>query len=242
VTVPALAVRAPALLSALAVQAVRASALVAVALAMLIVVATPGCGAPAAPAPPPAAPPAPQSFPEDARPLARYHSKRLALTVPLPDGHTWRIDDHSRPELLLRHEPTRSTLVVAVIRADELVGRDQCEKLALERHLVPRVETQQTVEEQVSITQGTYDTRVRVTLAPGTTADKPIAGHVTAFGGFLRKCFVFDFATEVDRAKDADVLSSRLAFARARILGGLALDPFAAVARDTPGSERAEPP
>jgi hypothetical protein len=186
---------------------------------------------------------APESFPEDARPLGRYHSKRLALSVPLPDGRSWRVDDHSRPELVLRHEPTRSTLVVAVLRADELVGRDQCEKLALERHVVPHLETQQTVEEEVSITQGTYDTRVRVTLAPGTSADKPIAGHVTAFGGFLRKCFVFDFATEVDRAGDAAVLSSRLAFARARILGGLSLDPFAAVARDgSAGAERADPP
>jgi hypothetical protein len=30
------------------------------------------------------------------------------------------------------------------------------------------------------------------------------------------------------------VLSSRLAFARARILGGLELDPFGTVSRDTP--------
>ncbi len=52
-----------------------------------------------------------------------------------------------------------------------------------------------------------------------------------AFGGFLRKCYVFDFATRVDSAKDESVLSERLAFARARILGGLALEVLGVVPR-----------
>jgi hypothetical protein len=192
--------------------------------------------APAAPpvAPPPPAPRVAVAFAEDPGPIPRYHSKRLGLSVPLPGGREWHIDDHSRPELVLRHDPTQSTVVIAVVRADELVGRTQCEKLALERRLAPREELQ-TLEDVVEVTQRTYDTRVRVALAPGSGPESPIVGHVLAYGGFLRKCLVFAFTTQVDRAAEAPVLSSRLAFARARIFGGLELDPFAAVPRDAPG-------
>jgi hypothetical protein len=194
-------------------------------------------GACAAPAPaPPAAPPRapdPVAFREDPAPLPRYHSKRLALSIPLPDGRAWKIDDHSQPELVMRHDPTRSTIVAAILRADDLVGRNQCEQMAREAHLLPR-EDLRLLEDQVTLTQGSYDTRIRVGLVPGPRPDSPIVGYVVAVGGFLRKCYVFSFATSIDRAADEAVLSSRLAFARERILGGLSLDAFATVPRDRP--------
>jgi hypothetical protein len=213
-----------------------------VALASLVALTSACARNPATPAA--AAPRArvPIAFPDDPTPLPRYHSKRLALSVPLPNGREWAIDDHSQPELVLRHDPTRSTIVAAVLRADELVGRTQCEALARESHLLPR-EDLRTLEDEVAITQGNYDTRIRVALAPGARPESPMTGYVVAVGGFLRKCFVFTFATEVDRAADEPVLSSRLAFARARILGGLELDAFASVPRDRPeGPSRAPLP
>jgi hypothetical protein len=214
------------------------------ALVVLAALATCACGGRSAPpvqsGPPPVA--APIAFSEDPAPLPRYHSKRLALSVPLPDGRAWVIDDHSRPELVLRHDPTRSTIVAAVLRADELVGRTQCEQMARAERLLPH-EDLRLLEDVIAITQGNYDTRIRVGLAPGARPDSPIIGYVTAVGGFLRKCFVFSFSTEVERAADAPVLSSRLAFARARILGGMELDAFASVPRDRPtGPAGAAPP
>jgi len=173
------------------------------------------------------------AFVDDLKPLPRYQSKRLALSLPLPDGAAWRIDDHSRPELVATHAPTRSKIVVAVMRTDALVGRSQCEDLAHEHKLVPSGDLS-TLEDEVAITQSTFDTRIRVALEVGTRADRPIVGHVMAFGGFLRKCLVFDFSTEVDGASSSPVLSSRLAFARARILGGLKLDPFGTISRGAP--------
>jgi hypothetical protein len=170
-------------------------------------------------------------FPDDPRPLPRYRSKRFALSLPLPDGRTWRIDDHSKPELVATHAPTRSTVLVSVFHADELVGRSQCEALAHVHRLVPAVDLT-VLEEETAITQQTFDTRTVVGIAPGSTPDQPLVGHVMAFGGFLRKCFVFDFATEVDGAADEPVLSSRLAYARARILGGLEIDPLGTVHRE----------
>jgi hypothetical protein len=168
--------------------------------------------------------------------LPVFHSKRFALTLPLPDGATWRIDDHTHETLVATHAPTRSTVTVVVFRADELVGRRQCEDLARTRKLVALPDDLHVLEEQTGITQQTFDTRTVVGVAPGATPAEPLVGHVSAFGGFLRKCFAFDFATQVDGAAGEDVLSSRLAYARARILGGLAIEALGIVEREHPAA------
>jgi hypothetical protein len=193
-----------------------------------------GCGASPTPHEVSGAPPkaAAIAFPDDLVALPRFHSKRLAVSVPLPDGHVWRIDDHSQPELVATHAPTRSKLVVAVFRADELVGRGQCEALSRGRRLLPPVDLR-TLEDGAAITQQTFDTRVWVAIDPGRGPGASLVGYVMAFGGFLRKCFAFVFSTQVDNAADEPVLSSRLAFVRARILGGLELDAFGTPPRDT---------
>jgi hypothetical protein len=156
----------------------------------------------------------------------------LAVSVPLPDGHAWRIDDHSQPELVATHAPTRSKLVVAVFRTDDLVGRGQCEVLSRGQRLVPPGDFR-TLEDGAAITQQTFDTRVWVAIDPGSGPGASLVGYVIAFGGFLRKCFAFVFSTQVDNASDEPVLSSRLAFVRARIFGGLVLDAFGTLPRDS---------
>ena len=191
------------------------------------------CGTPATPAVSQPPKTVAASFPDDPRPLPHFHSARFALSLPLPDGRAWRIDDHSQEVLVATHPPTRSRVTVATFRAEELVGRSQCEALARERRLVAREEVR-PLEEETGLTQETFDTRTVLTVVPGATPDQPLVGHVTAFGGFLRKCFVFDFSTEVDGAAEEPILSARLAYARARILGGMKLDPFAVVQREAP--------
>jgi hypothetical protein len=180
------------------------------------------------------------AFADDPSPLARYHSKRLAVSVPLPDGRSWRIDDHSQPELVATHQATRSRLLVAVFHADELVGRTQCEALSRARKLVPTGDLR-TLEDESTVTQQTFDTRVWVAIEPGSGPDHSLVGYVVAFGGFLRKCFAFVFSTQIDGATDEPVLSSRLAFARSRVLGGLELDAFGDVPRDFPPGSGAQP-
>ncbi len=180
----------------------------------------------------PAPPPPPAFFPDDPHPLPVFHSARLGLSLPLPDGRAWRIDDHSTPELLATHAATRSRVLVAVVRADALVGRQQCEALARQQKLVPAGEMR-TIEDAIEIRQETFDTRVRVGVLPGSTPSDPVVGHVMAFGGFLRKCFVFDYSTEANGARKRMPSPSRLATARARILGGLKIDPFGVVERQS---------
>jgi hypothetical protein len=170
--------------------------------------------------------------------LPRYHSKRLALWLPLPSGSAWRIDDHSRPELEATHALTRSRVVVAVLHTDDLVGRSQCEERAVEAKLVPEL-PMQTIDDEVEVTQHTFDTRIRVALAGPARQGAPLVGHVLAFGGYLRKCYVFDFSTEVAGVSDEPALSSRLAFARTRILGGLQLEAVGTLSRESPAG--AEP-
>ncbi|MBV9947454.1 MAG: hypothetical protein JOZ69_11435, partial [Myxococcales bacterium] len=156
-----------------------------------------------------------EPFAEEAGALIRYHSARLSASLPLPDGRAWRIDDHSRPELVATHAPTRSRVVLSVLRAEELVGRAQCEERARARGLLPGADLR-TVEDEATFTAQGFDTRIWVALAPGRGPDAPLAGHVMAFGGLLRKCFVLVFSTEVAGAAEEPVLSSRLALARTR--------------------------
>jgi hypothetical protein len=174
--------------------------------------------------------------------VVRYRSHRFSLSLPLPGGRAWRIDDHSQPALVATHAPTRSRLVVSVFSADQLVGRTQCEDLARSHKLVPDDGGGgRTVEDHVAITQETFDTRIQVTLEPGNGSDRSLGGRVTAFGGFLRKCFAFVYTTNVDAVTDEAILSSRLAVARTRILGGLELEPFDVVPRDSPAGPKLAP-
>jgi hypothetical protein len=174
------------------------------------------------------------TFGDDTARLPRYRSKRLSLSLPLPDGSAWRIDDHTSPALIATHAPTRSRVLVAVFRADEPVGRTQCEELARGAGYLADGPSR-TLDDEIAVTQSTFDTRIRVALRPGSDSRQPLVGEVTAVGGFLRKCYVFDFSTEVGGADDEPALSARLAFARTRILGGLELQPFDAVPRLAPG-------
>jgi hypothetical protein len=205
--------------------------------ALVVFEGLPGCAQPAVQVPTGAAPTrvAAAEFAEGLSPLPRYHSSRFSASLPLPDGRAWRIDDHSRPELVATHAPTRSSVLLSVFRADDLVGRAQCELLARVRKLVPNGDLR-TLEDDATLTQQTFDTRVWVAVDPGRGPNGTLGGYVMAFGGFLRKCFVFVFSTQVEDASDEPVLSSRLAFARARILGGLELDIFGAIPRDQPAS------
>src|SRR5919205_509074 len=41
-----------------------------------------------------------------------YHSKRFELSLGLPDGAAWKIDDHRSAWLRASHEPTRSSLAL----------------------------------------------------------------------------------------------------------------------------------
>src|SRR4051794_10252706 len=104
--------------------------LVTFATALLTLTITSGCGTSPAPRPPPslhATPHRAPSYPIDDASWGRYHSRRFLLSVPLPDGKSWRIDDHSHPFLLAVHEPTSSQVAILTTQEDDLMNRQKCE-------------------------------------------------------------------------------------------------------------------
>lgn len=210
-----------------------------------VVVGGAACGEPPTATPPrapesPAAPSAPRYPTEDAA-WGRYHSKRFQLSFPLPDGKAWRIDDHSRPALFALHEATASRVWVQATQEDELVNRQKCEARARDLGWVTSTKLT-TVEDVTTIGPEAYDSRIWVAL----DAAKPggaIEGHVYLFGAFIRRCLLVHVSTTVPSAKDEDVLSERLALARARIVRSLTIDPprvtdDATVPRDKPDIRR----
>lgn len=144
------------------------------------------------------------------------------MSVPLPDGKSWKIDDHAQPELHAAHDPTRSRLVLFAWSENELMNRARCEDKARNRGLV--ADGLSTVDDTVTIGPEAYDTRVWVAVMPGKDARAPVVGHVFAFGAFVRRCLFLDFQSEVASAKEEETLSSRLAVVKVRLLGGLTLD------------------
>ena len=187
-------------------------------------------------APPRAADASTQPFAADDKGWGRFHSKRFGVSIPLPDGRAWRIDDHSRPELFATHAPTRSQLVLESWFEPDLMNRQRCEERARARGLAPTEndarDVLRTVSDEVVTAPDAYDTRLWVAIAPGTNESAPLTGHLFAFGAFLRKCLLFHFSTEVPTGKDEIALGDRLAAARVRIFDGLKLDDFDSVPRE----------
>ncbi|HQY62601.1 MAG: hypothetical protein IPF92_29700 [Myxococcales bacterium] len=153
---------------------------------------------------------------------APFHSKRHLLTVRLPEGRAWRIDDHTTPELRATHEGTQTELTVAVEGAGELVGRAQCEALSRKKGRVPTGDLR-TLEDHVTVGPEAFDSRVWVAVEIGKKNE--LVGHVFAFGGNIRTCLFFHARTTVPSAGSEIVLSERLAIAKTGLFGRLMLDP-----------------
>jgi len=172
----------------------------------------------------------------------KFHSKRFQLSVPLPDGKAWKIDDHSRPELFAVHAGTSSRVAIQVTQEEELMNRQRCEVRARELGHVPAKANLTTVEDTVTIGPDAYDSRVWVALDAARPGGE-VEGHVFLFGAFIRRCLIVHISTKVVSAKDEDVLSSRLAIASSRMIRGITLDPprttdDAVVPRDKPNVRR----
>jgi hypothetical protein len=184
-----------------------------------------GCAA-APPVPQVAAPltPAAVSFTDDPKPL-HFRSARFELSVPFPDGHGWRIDDHHTPMLVATHAATESTLTLGLSAEPQLMNRQRCEAAARERGLV-HDDAFQTVADEVIVGPGPYDTHVTVSALPATAPHRSLSGHVFLFGAYMRKCLFVHFETKEREGEDEAALSARLAVARLQMLGGIKVEAF----------------
>lgn len=184
---------------------------------------------------------APLGYATDDAAWGTFHSKRFQLTVPLPAGRQWTIDDHRSAELVASHPPTDSHLTVLVTHEAALMNRERCEARARALGWVTKP-TLTTVDDQVIIGPDAFDSRVWVVL-DATKDGGGLEGHVYLFGASLRRCLLVHLTTSVPSSRDEGVLAARLAVGSARIVKAIATDPprttdGAVLPRDKPGIRR----
>ena len=193
-----------------------------------------GCGeaaTSAAPVPTASAAAAASGFDEGR--TGRFHSARFELSLVLPGGKEWTVDDHRTAALVAVHAPTSSRLTLRVLTLGELTNRRRCELEARARALVPPKLA--VLDESDEGGPPGFDTHVIVGVVPrdapatesatATAASgPPLRGHVLAFAASLRRCLVFDFAAEVPAGAEA-TLGDRLAVGTTLILPTMRLDP-----------------
>lgn len=193
---------------------------------MLVLIAS--CGGATTTNVPPLPTPPPKTTLDDAG-WGKFHSVRNSLMLPLPEGHAWKIDDHTRPELVAVHAASNSRVSLRLIQdAGELMNRAKCEEKALQDKFVKDLRVS-VVEEQEGIDKDGWDAHILVAVEKG---KDDLVGHVLSFSSYIRKCLWFHFETHTKLEGSEVELSDRLALARTKILGALALDAFADVPRE----------
>jgi hypothetical protein len=155
------------------------------------------------------------------------------VSLPLPDGPRWRIDDHRNAMLRATHEGTHSKVELVIWREEELVNRQKCEDRAREKGYGERAGDEVDTE-ITSVPQG-WDTLVWIGADHGASDAKRGEAETTAnlyaFAANVRKCLYFHFSTNAAPS----AISERLAFVRLRVLGDLRLDSFDVPREHAPG-------
>lgn len=146
-----------------------------------------------------------------------FVSARFGLKLPLPDGKSWRIDDHGGHWLIAAHAGAASELVVRTWREEAVMNRARCEERARFWRKIPERESADIVEKHsVDVPPG-FDTVVEVgVIAPAPQSKKAGAGEALrgfalAFGGKGRRCFAWIYTTSAGGPGAEAVLGERLA-------------------------------
>ena len=173
----------------------------------------------------------PSSKTFDGTAWATFHSKRFELSLRLPDGPAWRIDDHRSPWLRATHEGTRSKIVLRSWREDENVTRGACYARARAWDpSLPDLDALRLLEDGVRPLDS-QSARVIVGLAGA--ADAPsIGGFVLAIVGEVRRCLVVAYETEAKGAAAEGEVADRLAIVADRLLPAIKLDQSFAPSRE----------
>ena len=150
-------------------------------------------------------------------PMGDFVSLRFGLKLPLPDGKSWRIDDHDSSWLVAKHAASASDLVVRVWREETVMNRARCEERARFWRKIPERESADIVEKHPVNVPAGFDTMVEVgVIAPALVGKKARAGEelrgvAMAFGGKGRRCFAWIYTTSAGGPGAEAVLGERLA-------------------------------
>jgi hypothetical protein len=168
-----------------------------------------------------------------------FHSRRFELSLSLPDGSGWKIDDHNTRWLKMAHAATRSRLWLRKWSEDQLVTRKGCYERAREwESTLPDLEAGPLIDDGMRRPFEGLDARVAVGVRPGQAAGAADGGFVVAAVGEVRRCIVVVYQTEADGQTAPDAVAGRLAVVADRLLPSVKFDPSFAPAREPSRSTR----
>ena len=161
--------------------------------------------------------------------LAHFHSKRFLVTLALPDGRAWQINDHAKTRLVAVHARTQTQLELEAFDLGELASRQKCRDAAFSR-LEIDPHTHSVIEQAVVVGPEAYDAELQSTLE-ASREKQEIRAHFFAFAGFLRHCITMHVVT-IGKPETLETLSDRLVTFRTQVWAHLEVDDFLAVPRE----------
>jgi hypothetical protein len=170
-----------------------------------------------------------------------FHSKRFEMSIGLPDGAAWKIDDHRSGWLRAEHPGTRSTFALRFWSEADNVTRKGCYARAREWDPeLPDLEAQALIDDRMRPWLGFRDARVAVGVAVRPGSAPATGGFVVAIVGDVRRCALAAFRTEAEGAAAQDEVADRLVVVSDRVLPSMKLDqsftPSREPARPLPGA------
>lgn len=143
----------------------------------------------------------------------RFRSPRHGLSVPLPEGKTWRIDDHSSRWLDAFHPSTETRLRARTWLEPRPVNRTHCEAEARRFSPdLPVVDEHGVIEDTVTneLFAPDFSSRWIVGMGNVNPGSDKLEGYVMAFGASGRRCLAMVFTTRVGGPKGSAILGERL--------------------------------
>jgi hypothetical protein len=174
--------------------------------------------------------PAPVAF-DDAH-WGKFHSTRFELSLGLPDGHAWRIDDHRSPWLVATHAATESTMRVRAWSESELASNDRC--LATARSWdasIPELDRDRPVDDRVVPVRGS-DIGARLVAGIRPDVSGAVGGWVVLVGASVRRCLLVVYTTRAAGTGVEQAIGDRLATIAQGLATTLALDRTLEVPRE----------
>jgi hypothetical protein len=164
-----------------------------------------------------------------------FHSKRFELSLALPDGAAWKIDDHRSAWLRATHGPTQSSLSFRSWTEEANVTKKACYARARGWDArLPDLDAGPLIEDKMRKLLGDRDARVAVGVMVREGAEPAIGGFVIAIIGDVRRCMLLAFRTEAEGASAQDEVADRLAIVSDRVLPSMKLDQSFTPSREPP--------
>jgi hypothetical protein len=164
-----------------------------------------------------------------------FRSRRFELSLGLPDGARWKIDDHRANWLTAEHPPSRSSLWLRTWPEDGVATRKLCYARAREwLSSLPDLDGAPLIEDRVRPLFAGLDTRVAVGVEAPEAGATGAVGFVVAAGAGVHRCVVVAFRTRAEGAGGEDEVAARLLLVSERLLPAVQLDQSLAPSRELP--------